>query len=134
MPTAGTVFLSVKNDDKEDLIAIAKDLLDLGFKLIATSGTCHYLRAHNLPVTAINKVMEGQPHVIDAIINGQIDFMINTTRASAQSVVDSVSIRRMALMHKIPHYTLLTAARAGIQAMRAMKSRDMDVKAIQEYF
>lgn len=78
-------------------------------------------------------MMEGQPHIVDAIINGQIDFMINTTRGP-QAIADASSIRRMALTHKLPYYTLLTAARAGVQAIRAMQTRDIHVAPLQSYF
>ena len=134
LPTEGTVFLSVKNEDKEDLLPIAKDLLDIGFKLVATGGTCRYLEEHGLQVERINKVLEGQPHIVDAIINGQIDLVINTTSKSSQSVADSGNIRRLALMNKIPYFTLLTAASASIKAIRAMSKRELDVASLQSYF
>jgi carbamoyl-phosphate synthase large subunit len=133
LPTGGTVFLSVRDEDKENLIPIAKELQGLGFNLVATGGTCKHLQNAGLNVTRVNKVMEGQPHIVDAIINGQIDFMINTTKG-AQAFADSYSIRRQALMHKIPYYTLLTAASAGVQAIRALKNREMDVRPLQDYF
>lgn len=133
LPTEGTVFLSVRDKDKDELVPIAKDLQEMGFKLIATGGTCTHLQNAGLDVTRINKVMEGQPNVVDAVINGEIHFIINTTKG-AQSFADSTSIRRMALAYKLPYYTLLTAARAGVQAIRSMQSRDFDVKPIQHYF
>lgn len=134
LPTSGTVFLSVKDSDKEDIIPIAKELVELGFNIVSTGGTAKHLQNAGLNVTRVNKVMEGQPHIGDSIINGDIDFMINTTTKGAQALTDAISIRRLALAHKIPFFTLLTSARAGVQAMRAMKSRDMDVKPIQDYF
>ena len=134
LPKSGTVFLSVKNDDKEDLLPIAKDLSEMGFDLIATGGTCRYLEENNVAVERINKVLEGQPHVLDAIINGDIALMINTTNKSSQAVADSSNIRRMALMNKIPYYTLLTAASAAVRAIKAIKAKDIDVKALQDYF
>jgi carbamoyl-phosphate synthase large subunit len=133
LPTEGNVFLSVKDSDKEDLVPIAKELAELGFSLIATGGTCTKLQEAGLTVKRINKVMEGQPHVVDAIINGDIDFLINTTKGP-QALSDSMSIRRQAVMHKIPYFTLLTSARAGVQAIRALKTREMDVKPLQNYF
>ncbi|HEY8190333.1 MAG TPA: carbamoyl phosphate synthase large subunit, partial [Micavibrio sp.] len=131
-PVSGTVFLSVKDSDKNDLIPIARDLTDMGFKLVATGGTCTHLKNAGLDVMRINKVMEGQPHIVDAIINGQIDFMINTTRGP-QAIADATSIRRQALTHKIPYYTLLTAARAGVQAIQSMRTREIEVRPIQDY-
>ncbi len=133
LPTQGTVFLSVRDEDKENLVPIAKELQALGFSLVSTGGTCKHLQAAGLDVARVNKVMEGQPHIVDAIINGQIDFMINTTKGP-QAFADSYSIRRQALMHKIPYYTLLTAASAGVQAIRALKNREIDVRPLQDYF
>ncbi len=134
LPTEGTVFLSVQDKDKETLVPIARDLSAMGFRLLATGGTCSYLREAGIEnVERINKVMEGQPHIVDAVINGEIDFIINTTRG-AQSVADSTSIRRMALTYKIPYYTLLSAARAGVQAIRTLRARDMNVAPLQAYF
>ena len=133
LPTEGKVFLSVKDADKENIIPIAKDLADLGFQLVATGGTCTKLQESGLEVERVNKVMEGHPHIVDAIINEEIDFLINTT-AGPQALSDSMSIRREAVMHKIPYFTLLTAATAGVQAIRAMKYREMDVKPLQDYF
>jgi len=133
LPTEGKVFLSVKNADKDALVPIAKDLEDLGFELVATGGTCTHLRDAGITVKRINKVMEGQPHIVDAIINNEIDFMINTTKGP-QAVADALSIRRNALMNKIPYYTLITAARSGVQAIRALKTRDFGVEPLQNYF
>jgi carbamoyl-phosphate synthase large subunit len=101
--------------------------------LIATGGTCEFLRNAGLEVERINKVMEGHPHIVDSIINEDIDFMINTTKGP-QAISDSFSIRREALAHKTPYYTLLTSAKAGVQAIHAMKNREMDVKPLQAYF
>ncbi|MCB1531545.1 MAG: carbamoyl-phosphate synthase large subunit [Alphaproteobacteria bacterium] len=134
LPTEGTVFLSVKDNDKEALLPIAKELADLGFSLVATSGTYRFLNESGVETKRINKVLEGQPHILDAIINGDIALMINTTTKSSQAVADSTSIRRMALMNNIPYYTLLTAATAGVRAIRAMKEREMDVASLQSYF
>ena len=134
LPTSGTVFMSVKDSDKDALLSIAKDLKNIGFDLVATGGTCRFLNESGVEATRINKVMEGQPHIIDAIINGEIDLVINTTTKSAQAISDSSSIRRMALMNKIPYYTLMTAAKATVQAICALKDRDLDVASLQSYF
>ncbi len=133
LPTEGKVFLSVKDSDKEALIPLAKDLSEMGFHLVATGGTCSRLQDSGLKVERVNKVMEGHPHIVDAMINGDIDFVINTTKGP-QALTDSMSIRRQAVMHKIPYFTLLTSARAGIQAIHALKTREMDVKPLQAYF
>jgi carbamoyl-phosphate synthase large subunit len=133
LPTEGKVFLSVKDADKQNLIPLAKDLAEMGFDLCATGGTCSTLQDAGLEVERINKVMEGHPHIVDAIINGDIDLVINTTKGP-QALSDSMSIRRETVMHKIPYFTLLTSAKAGIQAIHALKTRDMDVKPLQDYF
>lgn len=133
LPKKGTVFLSVKDADKEALIPLAKDLHSMGFKLLATGGTCKFLQEYGVEVQRINKVMEGQPHVVDAIINGEIDFMINTTAKNSQAAADSLSIRRTALAHRIPYYTLMTAAVAGVQAIKALRARELNVHPLQEY-
>lgn len=133
LPTSGKVFLSVKDADKEDLIPLAKQLVEMDFTLIATGGTCTALHQAGLKVERINKVMEGHPHIVDALINEEIDFLINTTKGP-QALADSMSIRRQAVMHKIPYFTLLTSAKAGIQAIRALKYREMEVKPLQAYF
>ncbi|MCC6598150.1 MAG: carbamoyl-phosphate synthase large subunit [Alphaproteobacteria bacterium] len=134
LPKTGRVFLSVKNDDKPALLPAAKNLTDMGFTLTATGGTCRFLQENGLEVTRINKVMEGQPHIVDAIINGEIALMINTTTKSSQAVADSTNIRRMAMMNKIPYYTLLTAATAAMGAIRAIKAKDIEVASLQSYF
>lgn len=133
LPTTGTVFLSARNKDKDELLPLARDLQNIGFTLIATGGTCQFLVDQGLDVTKINKVSEGQPHVVDAIINGEIDLMINTTKGR-QAMSDGTQIRRTALMNKLPYYTNLSAAKAAIGAIRAMKAKDFDVKSLQDFF
>lgn len=133
LPITGTVFLSVKDADKDALIPLARELADMGFSLIATGGTCAHLAASNIPVSRINKVMEGQPHIADAVINGQVQLIINTTKGP-QAIADATSIRRLALMNRIPYYTVLAAAKAAVQAIRAAKSRVYDVAPLQSYF
>ncbi|HOO81782.1 MAG TPA: carbamoyl-phosphate synthase large subunit, partial [Alphaproteobacteria bacterium] len=104
LPKSGTVFLSVKTADKEALLPISQELEAMGFDLVATGGTCRYLDEHGVKVERINKVLEGQPHIVDAIINGDIHLVINTTMKNAQAVADATSIRRQSLMHKVPYY------------------------------
>lgn len=134
LPTEGTVFMSVKDADKDALLDIAKQLSTIGFKIVATSGTASFLNENGVDAKRINKVMEGQPHIVDSIINGDIDLVINTTSKSTQALSDSSSIRRMALMNKIPYYTLITAATAATHAIKALKQRDLDVASLQSYF
>ncbi len=134
LPTNGTVFISVKNEDKPALLPIAKELSEIGFKIVATGGTHTFLTENRIESERVNKVMEGQPHIVDSIINGEINLVINTTTKSAQAVSDSSSIRRMALMNKIPYYTLITAATAAVQAIHALKDRDLNMHSLQSYF
>ena len=134
LPKTGKVFLSVKDTDKDALIPIAKDLEEMGFELVATGGTCRHLKENGVKVEKINKVLEGQPHILDALINGEIALMINTTTKSSAAVADANNIRRQALMNKIPYYTLLTAARAAVEAIKAIKAKDIEVAPLQEYF
>jgi carbamoyl-phosphate synthase large subunit len=132
LPTKGRVFLSVRDMHKDEAIPMARDLIEMGFEVVSTGGTCAHLREAGLQIKRINKVSEGQPHIVDAIINGEIDFMINTTKGQ-QSVSDGQKIRRTALMHKIPYYTNMAAAKAGIQAIRYMKNREFNFKPIQAF-
>ncbi|MGQ0527665.1 MAG: carbamoyl-phosphate synthase large subunit [Alphaproteobacteria bacterium] len=134
LPKQGKVFLSVKDADKDDLVPVARELLALGFDLVATGGTAKFLGDMGLKVERINKVMQGQPHIVDALINGEIALVINTTTKSSQAVADSTSIRRIALMNKTPYYTLLTAAGAAVQAIRAILAKDIEVAPLQAYF
>jgi carbamoyl-phosphate synthase large subunit len=133
LPREGTVFLSVHDADKAALLPLARDLLDMKFKIIATGGTCTYLQKAGLNVTRVNKVSEGQPHIVDAIINGDVQLMINTT-LTRQSLTDGVDIRRTGLMHKVPYYTNMAAAVAAVQAIRAMKARSFHIAPLQSYF
>ena len=133
LPMKGTCFISVKDRDKAAMIVLAWQLINLGFDLIATSGTAAALAAANVPVRAVNKVYEGQPHIVDAIINGEVQMMINTTASGAQMQADSFSLRRTGLMRGIPNYTTIPGARAAIEAITALQSGGLDVASIQSY-
>jgi carbamoyl-phosphate synthase large subunit len=131
-PDSGTVFVSVRDEDKWATVPVAETLAELGFDLIATRGTRDYLAQHGLDVALVNKVKEGQPHIVDALINGDVDMVINTT-AGAQSIKDSRSIRRTTLNQGIPYFTRLSAAKACVNAMRQLRSKQPSVKSLQEY-
>ena len=133
LPTSGTVFISVKDRDKTGMAALARRLEAIGFKLVATGGTQRFLADQGLDVARINKVLEGRPHCEDAIVNGDIHLVINTTEG-AQAIEDSRSIRRAALEHGVPHYTTLTAAAAAVAAMEAMAHGTLEVAPLQDYF
>jgi carbamoyl-phosphate synthase large subunit len=129
----GTVFLSVRDEDKVHIVEEARTLIDLGFRILATRGTASYLDSLGIAVETINKVREGRPHCVDEMISGRIQMVINTT-AGAQSLKDSFDIRRTALMRTIPHYTTLQGARAAVRAIAALKRETLDVKPLQSYF
>jgi carbamoyl-phosphate synthase large subunit len=133
LPTSGTVFISVKDRDKTGMAALARRLAEIGFSLVATGGTQRFLADQGLDVARINKVLEGRPHCEDAIVNGDIHLVINTTEG-AQAIEDSRSIRRAALEHGVPHYTTLTAAAAAVAAMEAMAHGTLEVAPLQDYF
>ncbi|MCW5682321.1 MAG: carbamoyl-phosphate synthase large subunit, partial [Xanthobacteraceae bacterium] len=133
LPRKGTVFVSVKDSDKERLLPSLKTLSELGFKLIATSGTLRYLKEQGLPAEKINKVLEGRPHIVDAITNGEVQLVFNTTEG-AQALADSRSLRRAALLHKVPYYTTLSGAVAAAQGIKAYLAGDLEVRALQDYF
>src|SRR5262249_50372233 len=126
-------FISVKNGDKPAVEAVARDLVELGFRVLATGGTATHLKAKGLAVERVNKVAEGRPHIVDAMKNGDVHLVFNTTEG-AQSYRDSYSIRRTALTQGIPYYTTVSGARAAIQAIRRLKSgAPLGVRALQAY-
>jgi len=133
LPREGTVFVSVKDDDKPRLIEAVRLLVDLGFRIIATSGTQRYLAEQGIPASKINKVLEGRPHVVDAITNGEVQLVFNTTEG-ATALADSRPLRRAALLHKVPYYTTLSGAVAAAQGIKAYLAGDLEVRALQSYF
>ena len=133
VPQAGTVFVSVKDSDKPRVLDIAAKLADLGFALIATGGTCIFLNKNKIECARINKVLEGRPHIVDAIKNGEIQLVINTTEG-AQALADSRSLRQAALLHKVPYYTTLSGARAMAQGIEALSAGQFEVRPLQSYF
>ncbi len=133
LPLEGTAFLSVREADKGGLVEVARRLVGFGFKLIATSGTAQFLRSQGIEVGVVNKVLEGRPHCVDAMLSGQVQLVVNTTEG-AQAVADSFSIRRTALTHNIPHYTTLAGARAAVGAIEALRGGALDVAPLQSYF
>jgi carbamoyl-phosphate synthase large subunit len=132
LPVDGNVFISLKNDDKDEAIAPARALVDMGFKLVATRGTAKTLEDAGLPVTRINKVLEGRPHVVDALKNGDIQLVFNTTEGM-QALADSASIRRTAVTMKVPYYTTMAGAVAATAAIAALKAGSLEVAPLQSY-
>jgi carbamoyl-phosphate synthase large subunit len=133
LPVKGTVFISVKDRDKAAMIPIGRKLVEMGFSLIATGGTQRFLESEGLPVTRINKVLEGRPHVVDAMKNGRVQLVFNTTEGAA-AIADSASIRQTALLGNIPYYTTVSGARAAVAAIAALAAGPLEVAPLQSYF
>jgi len=133
LPTCGNVFFSVRDADKPKAVEIAQKLHAMGFKIIATKGTCIAFIQNNIPSEFVLKMTEGRPNIVDHIINGRIDLIINTT-IGKQSILDSFSIRRTALDRQIPYVTTIRGAAAVANAIEAMRTRRLDVKPIQSYY
>jgi carbamoyl-phosphate synthase large subunit len=133
LPTRGTVFISVKDRDKEPAARLAQRLAALNFDLLATDGTASDLSRRGLAVRRINKVLQGRPHCEDAIINGEVQLVINTTEG-AQAIKDSFSIRRSALINNVPHYTTISGASAAVDAIEALfRGDELAVAPLQSY-
>ncbi|MBF9234291.1 carbamoyl-phosphate synthase large subunit [Microvirga alba] len=133
VPKTGTVFVSVRDSDKERMLPTARMLQEIGFQIVATGGTQKYLEENGIKATRINKVLEGRPHVVDAIKNGDIQLVFNTTEG-AGALSDSRSLRQAALLHKIPYYTTLAGAIAAAEGIKAYLGGDLEVRALQDYF
>src|SRR6516164_8464525 len=133
LPRSGTVFVSVKDTDKPRILDAVRVLASLGFKCIATSGTQRYLVAHGVQAAKIFKVLEGRPHIVDAIKNGGVQLVFNTTEGAA-ALADSRSMRNAALLHKVPYYTTLSGAVAAARGIKAYLGGDLEVRALQSYF
>jgi carbamoyl-phosphate synthase large subunit len=132
LPCAGKVFISVRDADKKHVVSPAETLYKAGFELVATRGTAAFLLEKGIPSRVVNKVKEGRPHIVDAIKNGEISLVINTTQG-AQAVADSFSIRRETLVNNIAYFTTIAGARAAVEGMLAMCQQELGVKPLQEY-
>ena len=133
VPKKGTVFVSVRDADKPRIVTTMKMLSDLGFTIVASEGTQKHLATHGIKATKINKVLEGRPHIVDAIKNGEVQLVFNTTEGK-QALMDSRSLRRTALLHKVPYYTTLAGAIAAAEGIKAYLAGDLEVKPLQDYF
>ncbi len=132
LPTAGTAFVSVRNRDKEAMREIAGRLIGMGFDVVATRGTADFLRAGGLEVRRVNKVLEGRPHIVDDMKNGDVHLVINTTDG-AQAIRDSYTLRRTALTQRIPYYTTVAGAKAAVEAIASMAAGSLEVAPLQSY-
>ena len=135
IPQSGTVFVSVKESDKAHVTAAIRQLLGARlFKVVATRGTAAHLQSAGLAVDIVNKVREGRPHIVDMLKDNKIALVINTTEGK-EAINDSFSIRRTALLNKIPYCTTIAGARACAQAIAAIKTgHGLDVRSMQSYF
>ena len=127
------MFVSVKGGDKAHVLPAVRDLIDLGFTVLATGGTADYLAAEGLAVERVNKVAQGRPHIVDRIKDGGVDLIFNTTEGW-QSLRDSQAIRISALQGKVPSFTTASACVAAAQAIAALGKRKLEVRALQEYY
>ncbi|MCX5481302.1 carbamoyl-phosphate synthase large subunit [Kaistia geumhonensis] len=133
LPVSGTVFVSMRDSDKEGIVESMRRLEALGFRIIATSGTQRFLAENGIACAKINKVLEGRPHIVDAIKNGDVQLVFNTTEG-ARALGDSRAMRRAALQHKVPYYTTLAGAVAAAQGVEAYATGVLEVRPLQSYF
>ncbi len=133
LPLEGTAFVSVKDEDKPKVISIAKKLKDLGFKLMCTMGTALYLEKHKINCDTVNKVIEGRPHIVDHIKNGDVQLVVNTTFGEKE-ISQSYSIRRESLIKNVPYFTTIAASRAAVDAIEVLKTEGLEVRALQDYY
>ena len=133
LPTSGTVFVSVKDSDKPVILPAARKMAALGFTIIATGGTARYLEEQGIAVQSVNKVAEGRPHIVDRIIDGDVDLIFNTTEGW-QSLKDSKEIRTSALRAKVASFTTAAASVAAADAIEALQGHALEVRSLQSYY
>lgn len=121
LPESGTVFISVKNQDKPRAVEVARGLHALGFKLVATRGTAAEIEAAGIPVQRVNKVTEGRPHIVDMVKNGEISLVINTVEERRNAIVDSRTIRTQSLAARVTFFTTIAGARAAVEGMQYLR-------------
>jgi len=132
LPTVGRVFISVRESDRAAAVEVARALVDQGFTILATHGTAEHLRAHHVAAEGVNKVRQGHPHCVDALLEGTVAMVFNTV-SGAQAIADSFSIRRTALVKDVPYFTTVAAARAAAKAIAALRSGSLEARSLQEY-
>lgn len=133
VPVEGTVFVSVKDQDKQAMVKPLKRLVELGFKVVATRGTAEFLARHSIEAQQVNKVLEGRPHIVDLMKDGKVQLVFNTVDG-AGALTDSFTLRRTALMHKIAYYTTVAGAKASVEGIAAVKEGALEVAPLQSYF
>ena len=132
LPDSGKAFISVNDEDKSNVVPVARDLAELGFSVQASRGTAAYLRAHGLEVEVVFKINEGRPHVGDKLLNREIDLVVNTP-LGRESFFDDLTVRRIAMTLGVPCVTTLTGAAATVSAIKALRAEKLDVRPLQEY-
>ena len=133
IPQSGTVVVTVNDTDKPTVTPIMRRFHDLGFKVVATGNTARYLRTRGIPVDFVFKVGEGRPNIVDHIISGEVQLLINTPLGK-KSQYDDYAMRRAAIVHKVPYVTTMSAANAACDAAIALRSRKREVKSLQERY
>ncbi len=134
LPVGGTAYISMADMYKAESVSVAKGLLQLGFKIVATQGTCDHLRAHGVDVSPVLKLHEGRPHGGDLIQDNQIQLMIITPSGEESDAKDGLVLRRQALSYKIPLVTTLSAAKALVKSIRSVQNKSLEVDALQDFF
>ena len=132
LPRKGTVFISVRDKDKPQVPQIGRDFVKMGFKIVSTKGTAEALQKAGIAVQAVHKVHEGRPHIVDMIVNHEIDLLLNTTMGK-NALHDSYSIRRTALVHGVPYFTTMPEAIAAVLGIQAYTQGGFDVRPLQDY-
>jgi carbamoyl-phosphate synthase large subunit len=133
LPQGGTAFVSVKDADKDHIVPAVEKMVALGFAIIATGGTAAHLASKGLPVTQVNKVAQGRPHIVDKLLDGEVDIVFNTTEGW-QSLKDSHSIRTTTLNRKVPYFTTAAASLAAARAIEAVRGHALEVASLQSYY
>ncbi|MFL6744963.1 MAG: carbamoyl-phosphate synthase large subunit [Sphingomicrobium sp.] len=133
LPQSGTAFVSVKDADKDHIVPAVEKLVELGFRIIATGGTTEHLAAKGIPVERVNKVAQGRPHIVDRLLDGDVDLVFNTTEGW-QSLKDSHSIRATALHKKVPYFTTAAASLAAARSIEAVRGHALEVASLQSYY
>jgi carbamoyl-phosphate synthase large subunit len=133
LPASGTLFVSVKDSDKAAIVAPVKELLEMGYRAVATGGTADFLRGEGLAVDRVNKVAQGRPHIVDKIKDGEIALIFNTTEGW-QSHKDSASIRASAVTQKIPYFTTAASTHAVVRAIASAREHSLEVRSLQDYY
>ncbi len=133
IPTSGNVLISLRRGDKEPILPVARQLVELGFAIVATKGTADFLAANGVPCTHVHKISEGRPHILDKIQDKQVQWIINTSMGT-RTTEDSYTIRRAALSYHLPYTTTIAGAVSMVKAIATVKEEAMEVKSLQEYF